>query len=47
MILERHDGRLTASSDGISGAVFQLVLPVRAAPELVGETADLALHKEA
>jgi signal transduction histidine kinase len=42
MIIERHDGRLTATSDGISGAVFELVLPVRAAPEPVGETADLA-----
>jgi signal transduction histidine kinase len=28
MIVERHGGRLTASSDGQSGALFQFVLPV-------------------
>jgi C4-dicarboxylate-specific signal transduction histidine kinase len=28
MIVERHSGRLTASSDGQSGALFQFVLPV-------------------
>ena len=29
MIIERHDGRLSASSDGTNGALFQFVLPVR------------------
>jgi signal transduction histidine kinase len=28
MIVERHGGKLSASSDGKSGARFQLVLPV-------------------
>jgi C4-dicarboxylate-specific signal transduction histidine kinase len=28
MIVDRHDGRLSASSDGKTGAQFQLVLPV-------------------
>jgi len=30
MIIERHGGRLSASSDGANGATFQFVLPVRA-----------------
>jgi signal transduction histidine kinase len=29
-IIERHGGRLSASSDGKNGALFQIVLPVRA-----------------
>jgi signal transduction histidine kinase len=29
MIVEGHDGQLTASSDGKSGALFQLVLPIK------------------
>ena len=29
MIIERHDGRLSASSDGTSGALFQIILPTR------------------
>src|SRR5262249_20767390 len=29
MITERHGGRLTASSDGKSGALFQLILPIQ------------------
>jgi signal transduction histidine kinase len=29
MIVERHDGKLSASSDGKNGARFQLVLPAR------------------
>jgi two-component system sensor kinase FixL len=28
MIVEQHGGHLTASSDGKSGALFKLVLPV-------------------
>ena len=28
MIIERHGGQLTASSDGKTGAVFQFVLPI-------------------
>jgi PAS domain S-box-containing protein len=32
MIVERHDGKLTALSDGKNGARFQLVLPVIARP---------------
>jgi signal transduction histidine kinase len=31
MIIERHGGQLTASSDGKSGALFQFILPVDAA----------------
>ena len=27
MIIERHDGRLSATSDGASGALFQIILP--------------------
>jgi PAS domain S-box-containing protein len=33
MIVERHDGKLSASSDGKNGARFQLVLPVIARPD--------------
>jgi signal transduction histidine kinase len=29
MIIERHGGRLTASSDGKTGALFQFVLPIK------------------
>jgi signal transduction histidine kinase len=28
MIIDRHGGKLSASSDGESGALFQIVLPV-------------------
>jgi signal transduction histidine kinase len=28
-IIERHDGQLSAVSDGKNGALFQLVLPIR------------------
>jgi signal transduction histidine kinase len=28
MIVERHGGKLTASSDGIRGALFQFALPI-------------------
>jgi len=28
-IIERHGGQLTASSDGKSGALFKLVLPIK------------------
>src|SRR5262245_8983753 len=31
MIIERHGGRLSASSDGRNGALFQFVLPARSA----------------
>jgi signal transduction histidine kinase len=33
MIIERHGGKLTASSDGKSGAMFQFVLPIKPADE--------------
>jgi len=29
MIIERHGGQLSASSDGTHGALFQFVLPAR------------------
>jgi signal transduction histidine kinase len=29
MIIERHGGQLTATSDGQSGALFQFVLPIK------------------
>ena len=29
MIIERHDGRLSVSSDGTSGALFQIILPTQ------------------
>jgi signal transduction histidine kinase len=29
MIIERHGGRLSASSDGTNGALFQVILPTR------------------
>jgi signal transduction histidine kinase len=38
MIIERHEGQLTASSNGRTGALFQIVLPTKAehsAPEAV------------
>jgi len=35
MIIERHGGQLTATSDGTSGARFQFVLPVRLGDEAV------------
>jgi len=31
-IIERHGGHLTASSDGNSGTLFQLVLPIKSPP---------------
>jgi signal transduction histidine kinase len=31
MIVEQHGGQLSASSDGVSGSLFQFVLPVAAA----------------
>lgn len=33
MIIERHGGQLTASSDGMSGALFEFVLPTGSADE--------------
>jgi signal transduction histidine kinase len=33
MIIERHGGRLTASSDGKSGALFQFVMPIASTAE--------------
>src|SRR5262249_8799733 len=39
MIIDRHDGRLTAASDGQSGAVFQLVLPTALMQEAEAERA--------
>ena len=33
MIIERHSGRLTASSDGKRGALFQFVLPIKSAKD--------------
>jgi signal transduction histidine kinase len=35
MIIERHGGQLTASSDGKSGALFQFVLPIGIAEEAI------------
>ncbi len=35
LIIERHGGRLTASSDGKSGALFQVVLPIEPADKSV------------
>jgi signal transduction histidine kinase len=29
MIIEQHDGALTATSDGKNGATFQFVLPIK------------------
>ena len=37
MIVERHDGQLTASSSGRSGALFKIVLPAKADVSLRGE----------
>src|SRR5215470_1557450 len=33
MIIEHHGGHLTASSDGVSGALFQFVLPIKRSDE--------------
>jgi signal transduction histidine kinase len=38
MIIERHGGRLTASSDGKSGALFSILLPVARRGEARAET---------
>jgi signal transduction histidine kinase len=38
MIIERHGGRLTASSDGKSGALFSILLPVTRRDETRAET---------
>ena len=38
-IVERHGGRLTASSDGKNGALFQIVLPVGPMYKAAGPTA--------
>jgi signal transduction histidine kinase len=46
MIIERHEGRLTATSDGKSGATFQFVLPIAAADE-VAPTGGNAVHEAA
>lgn len=35
MIVERHGGQLTASSDGKRGALFQFILPINPPPEPV------------
>jgi signal transduction histidine kinase len=35
LIIERHGGRLTASSDGKNGALFQMVLPIEPADKSV------------
>jgi len=35
LIVERHDGKLSASSDGMNGARFQLVLPVSHGPAVI------------
>jgi signal transduction histidine kinase len=35
MIVDRHDGKLSASSDGKTGAQFQLVLPVSHGPAAI------------
>jgi PAS domain S-box-containing protein len=40
LIVERHDGQLSALSDGKSGARFQLVLPVRPTDSLRPEVTD-------
>jgi hypothetical protein len=40
MIVEQHDGQLTASSDGKSGALFRLVLPVAATDNTVLAKSD-------
>ena len=37
-IVERHGGRLTASSDGKNGALFQIVLPVEPMYKAAGPT---------
>jgi len=29
MIIEHHGGQLTASSDGVNGALFEFVLPIK------------------
>jgi signal transduction histidine kinase len=29
MIIDRHDGKLSASSDGKNGALFEFVLPIK------------------
>src|SRR5262249_15611360 len=39
MIVERHGGQITASSDGKSGALFQFVLPI-------GATDNAAAHAQ-
>jgi len=33
MIIEKHKGQITASSDGQNGALFQVVLPIRSAED--------------
>src|SRR5262249_4295118 len=35
MIIEQHDGALTATSDGKNGASFQFVLPIKSADSAV------------
>ncbi len=41
MIAEQHGGRLTASSDGKSGALFQLVLPTVSTDQTARETGPM------
>lgn len=39
MIIERHDGQLTASPNGSTGAIFQIVLPAKAERQFATEPA--------
>jgi K+-sensing histidine kinase KdpD len=39
MIIERHDGQLTASSNGSTGAIFQIVLPAKVERQFATEPA--------
>jgi signal transduction histidine kinase len=40
MIIERHGGILTASSDGKSGALFQVILPIEPAAKADKQSAE-------
>jgi signal transduction histidine kinase len=39
MIIERHNGQLSVSSNGKNGALFQIVLPMNVEQQPVSETA--------
>lgn len=45
-IIERHDGQLSAASDGRNGALFRIQLPISARPQPAAKAKRLALTRK-